>query len=78
LSKSPIAKRSVFIGDRKTSVSLEDEFWTAIRQIAAEKGITTAKMFEHIDMTRAREQNLSSAIRLFVLDHFVALTRVEA
>jgi predicted DNA-binding ribbon-helix-helix protein len=77
LSQSPVAKRSIFIGDRKTSVSLEDEFWTAIRLIAVEKEITTAKLVEQIDRVRPREQNLSSAIRLFVLDHFVALARVD-
>lgn len=78
MSQSPVAKRSIFIGDRKTSVSLEDEFWTALRQIAVEKGITTAKLVEQIDGARPPEQNLSSAIRLFVLDHFVGLARVEA
>ena len=66
---SPVRKRSVMLGGHKTSVSLEDQFWDRLHEIAASEGVTTAKLIERID-TKRTVHNLSSAIRLFVLDHF--------
>lgn len=69
--KSPIVKRSIVIAGHKTSVSVEDAFWTALKDIAASRGSTIAELVAAIDSGR-RHGNLSSAIRLFVLDHFRA------
>ena len=67
--KSSIAKRSVVIGGHKTSVSLEEPFWTDLKTIAHAQQVTLSELVTKID--GAREQNnLSSAIRLFVLHHF--------
>ncbi len=65
--KSPIVKRSVVIGGHKTSVSLEDAFWRGLKEIARAQRITLSKMVADIDKARS-QSNLSSAIRLFVLD----------
>jgi predicted DNA-binding ribbon-helix-helix protein len=65
--KSPIVKRSIVIGGHKTSVSLEDAFWQGLKEISHVQHMTLSNMVGNID--RARQQsNLSSAIRLFVLD----------
>jgi predicted DNA-binding ribbon-helix-helix protein len=67
--KSPVVKRSIVIAGHKTSVSLEDAFWDAIKEIAARRDITLSDLVANIDAAR-NHGNLSSAIRLFVLDHF--------
>ena len=67
--KSSIVKRSIVIDGHKTSVSLEDPFWTDLKNIAHIQQATLSGLISKID--GAREQsNLSSAIRLFVLQHF--------
>jgi predicted DNA-binding ribbon-helix-helix protein len=71
MQKSQVFKRSIVIGGRKTSVSLEDAFWDALREIATARGVPTATLVSTIDTGRA-QSNLSSAIRLFVLDHYRA------
>jgi predicted DNA-binding ribbon-helix-helix protein len=53
----------------KTSVSLEDQFWDGLHEIAASEGVTTCALIERID-TKRTVHNLSSAIRLYVLNHF--------
>lgn len=65
---SPVKKRSLDLGGHKTSVSLEDEFWSALKEIAAGKQITLFELCSQIDSTRAG--NLSSALRLYVLSHY--------
>ena len=67
--KSPVVKRSVIVGRHKTSVSLEEAFWSGMKDIAAERGQTLYEVVSEIDANR-QQGNLSSAIRLFVLDHF--------
>jgi predicted DNA-binding ribbon-helix-helix protein len=67
--KSHVIKRSIVVEGHKTSVSLEDEFWAALKEIAAERRQTLSELVGHIDSDRA-QGNLSSSIRLFVLDHF--------
>jgi predicted DNA-binding ribbon-helix-helix protein len=69
--KSPIVKRSIVIAGHKTSVSIEDAFWTALKDIAASRGSTVAELVAAIDAGR-RHGNLSSAVRMFVLDYFRA------
>lgn len=67
--KSPVVKRSIVIAGHKTSVSLEDAFWEALKEIAASRDATLSELVANIDASRS-QGNLSSAIRLFVLDHF--------
>jgi predicted DNA-binding ribbon-helix-helix protein len=67
--KSPVVKRSIVIAGHKTSVSLEDAFWRGLKQIASGCDRTLSEMVAIIDSGRAHG-NLSSAIRLFVLDHY--------
>ena len=71
--KSPIVKRSIVIGGHKSSISLEDEFWAALKEIAKERGRTLNELVTEIDQSRAAS-NLSSAIRTFVLLYFQAKT----
>jgi len=69
--KSPVVKRSIVIAGHKTSVSLEDAFWKALKEIAGAREMTLSDLVASIDTDR-RHGNLSSAIRLFVLDHYRA------
>jgi predicted DNA-binding ribbon-helix-helix protein/CheY-like chemotaxis protein len=62
-------KSSVVIGGHKTSISLEEPFWTALKQIAHAQHVTLSALVAQIDDTR-EQSNLSSAIRVFVLHHF--------
>jgi predicted DNA-binding ribbon-helix-helix protein len=57
---------SIVIGGHKTSVSLEEPFWSALKQIAVQRGATLSELVKGIDVAR-EHSNLSSAIRLFVL-----------
>jgi predicted DNA-binding ribbon-helix-helix protein len=70
--KSTIVKRSIVVGGHKTSISLEEAFWNCMREISAERSATLSKLVGEIDSSRQQGSNLSSAIRLFVLDHFKA------
>jgi len=64
-----IIKRSVTLfGRHQTSISLEDEFWSEIKKIAAEKNLSLNKLVSQIDQTR--QGSLSSAIRLYVLNYY--------
>ena len=67
--KSPVVKRSIVIVGHKTSVSLEDAFWKGLKEIAGGRDMTLSDLVSTIDSDR-RHGNLSSAIRLFVLDYF--------
>ena len=60
-------KRSLTLNGHRTSVSLEDEFWRAFRDIAAEKGQPINALAAEIDAMRGLETGLAGAIRLFVL-----------
>ena len=61
-----IVKHSLVIAGHRTSISLEDAFWQALRQMAEGDGIRVADLVTRIDATRG-EANLSSAIRVHVL-----------
>lgn len=63
-------KRSLTLRGHRTSVSLEDEFWQAFRDIAAERGQPINELAAEIDETRALDCGLATEIRLFVLRHF--------
>jgi predicted DNA-binding ribbon-helix-helix protein len=67
--KSPVVKRSIVIAGHKTSVSLEDAFWKALKEIAGGRHMTLSDLVAVIDSER-QHGNLSSAIRLFVLDFY--------
>ena len=66
--KSSVIKRSVVIDGHKTSVSLEDPFWTELKNIAHTQQVTLSDLVSKIEGT-CEQSNLSSAIRLFVLHH---------
>ena len=66
--KSSVIKRSVMVSGHKTSITLEDAFWSCLKEIAQAQGATIAQTITKIDTTR-QQNNLSSAIRLFVLGH---------
>src|SRR5713101_8982620 len=65
--KSSVIKRSIVLAGHKTSVSLEDAFWRALKEIAGGRHITLSDLVSSIDSER-QQGNLSSAVRLFVLD----------
>jgi predicted DNA-binding ribbon-helix-helix protein len=67
--KSPVVKRSIAIAGRQTSVSLEDAFWRRLRSIAGERQMTLSELVAAIDSDR-QHSNLSSALRLFVLEFY--------
>ena len=67
--KSRISKRTVAIAGRKTSISLENEFWESLTEIATGHGMSRPELISAIKSER-RHGNLSSAIRLFVLDFY--------
>jgi len=71
---SPVVKRSIVIAGHKTSVSLEDAFWRGLKEIANGREMTLSDLVATIDTDRHRG-NLSSAIRLFVLDYYRARAR---
>jgi predicted DNA-binding ribbon-helix-helix protein len=67
--KSLIIKRSVFVKNHKTSISLEDDFWQGLIEIARSRRVSVSRLLTSIDADR-EFANLSSAIRLFVLRFF--------
>jgi predicted DNA-binding ribbon-helix-helix protein len=67
--KSAVVKHSIMIGSHKTSVSLEHPFWRGLQDIAAARHVTLRDLVATIDTDR-QHGNLSSAIRLFVLDYY--------
>jgi len=69
---SVIRKRSIQLHGQRTSISLEDEFWSAFREIATLHNERVPNMINKIADQRSDGFNLSSAIRLFVLRHFKA------
>jgi predicted DNA-binding ribbon-helix-helix protein len=67
--KSLVLKRSIDVGGHKTSISLEDDFWRALKEIAFRHRVTLSDLIGSIDSQR-QHGNLSSAVRLFVLNHY--------
>ncbi|MDO6799173.1 ribbon-helix-helix domain-containing protein [Shimia thalassica] len=67
-------KRSLTLRGHRTSVSLEDEFWQAFREIAAEKSTAINALAADIDAKRDMETGLATAIRLYVLQHYKSLS----
>jgi predicted DNA-binding ribbon-helix-helix protein len=77
MMKSPVVKRSIVVAGNKTSVSLEDPFWDALREIARMRHVTVSSLVSSIDSQR-EHGNLSSALRLFVLDQYRQQNSAEA
>jgi predicted DNA-binding ribbon-helix-helix protein len=73
---SAVVKRSIVIAGHKTSISLEDAFWKALKEIAIARGLTLSGFVTSIDEER-QHGNLSSCLRLFVLDHYRNLRDAE-
>jgi predicted DNA-binding ribbon-helix-helix protein len=67
--KTAVIKRSIFINGRKTSVSLENEFWAGLHDIAKSRKTTAVELVEEINRQRSTV-NLSSAIRIYVYNYF--------
>jgi len=63
-------KRSLTLRGHRTSVSLEEEFWRAFREVAEEKSMPINALAAEIDEARGVEAGLASAIRLYVLRHY--------
>jgi predicted DNA-binding ribbon-helix-helix protein len=69
--KSTVVKRSIILAGHKTSVSLEDAFWRGLKDVATKRRMTMSDLISSIDLDR-QQGNLSSALRLFVLNHYQA------
>jgi predicted DNA-binding ribbon-helix-helix protein len=73
--KSPIMKRSIVVAGHKTSVSLEAAFWNGMKEISGQRSVTLSELVGEVE---TQQGNLSSAIRLFVLDYFKTRAAVPA
>ncbi|MEK4033485.1 ribbon-helix-helix domain-containing protein [Methylocystis sp. IM3] len=69
-----VVKHSVLIAGHRTSISLEDAFWRALKDIAAQEGISLAALVARVDAGRG-DANLSSALRVFVLERAMSAAR---
>jgi predicted DNA-binding ribbon-helix-helix protein len=72
-----VERRAIVIEGHKTSVSLEDPFWKGLKLIATKRGVTLSALVASIDAGR-QQGNLSSALRLFVLDFYRGQLAQEA
>lgn len=68
-SQSKNLKRSVMLAGKPTSVSLEREFWVALKELAEEASIPVNELINRVDGARGAP-NLSSALRIFVIEQF--------
>ncbi|WP_145636456.1 ribbon-helix-helix domain-containing protein [Neorhizobium alkalisoli] len=68
-----IRKHSATLHGHRTSFSLEDEFWLELKRIASARGLSLASLIAEVDDGRTEDSNLSSALRLHVLQWFKAL-----
>lgn len=77
--KSAVIKRSVVIAGHKTSVSLEDQFWLVLKRIADDQESTLGELITYVDHCRVNnnQSNLSSALRLYVLEHCQSMASVR-
>ena len=74
---SPIIKRSINLAGHDTSVTLEAEFWNALQDIAKNKNVSIPALIDQIDRDRIGS-NLSSSLRLFVLEYYKATNQRRA
>ena len=71
-------KHSLTLKGHRTSVSLEDDFWQAFQEIAAERAISVNTLAAEIDAARILRSGLASAIRVYVLEHYRKLAAERA
>jgi predicted DNA-binding ribbon-helix-helix protein len=62
-----LEKRSLSLSGHRTSIALEPEFWSALRDLAAASSVTLAALVATVDATRSPAQPLASALRVYVL-----------
>jgi predicted DNA-binding ribbon-helix-helix protein len=74
--RSRIKKRSARIGKHRTHLTIEDEFWEGLIEIARERNLPLSNLLADIDSYR-EHANFSSAVRLFVLDHYRRLAEAK-
>lgn len=67
---SLLTRRSVRVGASRRNITIEDQFWTSLEEIAARQGTTASQLVTRIDR-ECRGTRLSSAIRVYVIDHFM-------
>jgi predicted DNA-binding ribbon-helix-helix protein len=72
---SPVKKRSITIRGHRTSFSVEDTFYEELLAQAEKSGQSLARLVTRIDMARAPDVNLSSAIRLHVFENLKTMKR---
>ena len=77
ITRSSVRKRSISIGGHRTSISLEDEFWQGLREIARIRVLPLSNFLADIDGQRVHT-NLSSVIRVLVLEHYRRLAEEAA
>ena len=70
--QSPIRKRSINLAGHKTSISVENEFWDCMKEIAHFRGLSVSDFVNQVAVDRPHG-NLSSAVRLCVLDYYQSL-----
>jgi predicted DNA-binding ribbon-helix-helix protein len=68
---SELTRRTVRIGRDRREFAIEDQFWSSLEEIAALQGTTASQLVMRIDQD-CRGENLSSAIRIYVIDHFMS------
>ena len=74
--KSAVVKRSIALGGRKTSITLEEQFWVALKGIAFDRGMPIKSLVAEIESNRDRS-NLSSTLRVYVLEHYKRMRAEE-
>jgi predicted DNA-binding ribbon-helix-helix protein len=67
--KSKVIHRSIMVDGHKTSISIEDDFWNGLKEIASQRGETLIQLISNINAER-KTVNLSSVIRVFVLGYY--------
>ena len=72
-----IVKHSIMLAGRRTSITLEEAFWQGLKEIATSRQITVSDLINRIDVDR-KHNNLSSALRLFVLSHYQGSVTADA
>ena len=72
--KSLIVKHSVIINGRRTTIGIEQAFWSSLKEIAREQGVTLTRLISTVE-TEREAANLASALRLFVLAHYREFAR---
>jgi predicted DNA-binding ribbon-helix-helix protein len=75
--QSPVRKRSIVLNGHKTSISLEDAFFDALKEIAKQRRSTLSNLITGVDQTKMRG-NLSSALRLLVLEFYQSRSGASA